>query len=221
VEPAALNLEIDRSDELPVGVQLGWRLRSLIASGALAPGDRAPGIREVADAAGVNVNTARSVYRRLEEEGLLTVRHGLGTFVADRPREWDDIERIVAAATTEAAEADIDPRDVARAIYASAGATAHRTGEGTGLPDVGRAADEAAARRELRRQINRLEAQLASYPEARSKRDRHPLLRPKAHVADLGELEAVRNELMDRLKDARAAAEAQGKRESRAQGRRG
>jgi DNA-binding GntR family transcriptional regulator len=49
-----------RSDDLPVGAQLAWRLRVLIASGQLAPGDRLPGVRELASGTGVNVNTARS-----------------------------------------------------------------------------------------------------------------------------------------------------------------
>jgi DNA-binding transcriptional regulator YhcF (GntR family) len=219
---AASAFEIDRDDELPVGVQLAWRIRAMIANGKLAPGDRVPGVRELADRAGVNVNTVRAVYGRLEQEGLLSLRHGLGTFVADRPAGWEEVERIAAAALENAARSGVDPREVARAIYTAGFASAdlEGLGEGTGLPDVGRAADEAAARRELRRQINRLEAQLASYPEARSARERHPLLRPKAHVADLAELEEVRNELMNRLKEARAAAEQRGERQSRARGRR-
>jgi DNA-binding transcriptional regulator YhcF (GntR family) len=219
---AASAFEIDRDDELPVGVQLAWRIRTMIANGELAQGDRVPGVRELADRAGVNVNTARAVYGRLEQEGLLSLRHGLGTFVTDRPVGWEEVERIAAAALENAARSGIDPREVARAIYTGGFASRdlEGLGEGTGLPDVGRAADEAAARRELRRQINRIEAQLASYPEARSARERHPLLRPKAHVADLAELEEVRNELMNRLKEARAAAEQRGERQSRARGRR-
>ena len=219
---AALGFEIDRDDELPVGVQLAWRLRSMIASGQLGPGERVPGVRELADRAGVNVNTVRAVYGRLQHEGLLTSRHGLGTFVTDHPGDWDEVERIATAAAEDADRSGVDPREVARAIYAAGYAAREldHLGEGTGLPDVGRAADEAAARRELRRQINRLEAQLAPYPEVRSGRERHPLLRPKAHVAGLAELEEVRNELMTRLKEARAAAEARGDRQDRARGRR-
>jgi DNA-binding transcriptional regulator YhcF (GntR family) len=222
VNAVALAFEIDRDDELPVGVQLAWRLRSMIAGGQLAPGERVPGVRELADRAGVNVNTVRSVYARLQQEGLLTLRHGLGTFVTDRPGGWDQVGRIAASAVQDADRSGVDPREVARAIYAAGLATGEpgHLGEGTGLPDVGREADEAAARRELRRQINRLETQLASYPEARSGRKRHPLLRPKAHIADLAELEGVRNELMNRLKEARIAAEERGERESRARGRR-
>ena len=63
--PAGLAPDLARADDLPVGAQLAWRLRVLIASGQLAPGDRLPGVRELASGTRVNVNTARAVYRRL------------------------------------------------------------------------------------------------------------------------------------------------------------
>jgi DNA-binding transcriptional regulator YhcF (GntR family) len=217
---AQVSLAVDREDELPVGVQLAWRLRALIASGRLAAGERLPGVREVAEQVGVNVNTARAVYARLETEGLIAMRQGLGTFVSEHAESSGEVQQIAEAAAEQAATAGVDPRDVARSIYATASQGESADAVGTGLPDVGRAADEAAARRELRRQIGRLEAQLASYPAARPAQKRHPLLRPKAHVADVGELEAARDALMDLLKDARDAAERRGERQGRARGRR-
>ena len=218
-----LSLAVERDDEIPVGVQLAWRLRALIEGGRLAPGDQLPGVREVAEQAGVNVNTARSVYARLEQEGLIVSRHGRGTFVADHVQVSGDVERIASNAAQAARDAGVPPRDVARAMYAAEWSAVDEAGvgDGTGLPDVGRAADEAAARRELRRQIGRLEAQLASYPETATKDEpTHPLLRPKAHIAGVGELEAVRDQLIERLKRARADADRRGKRQSRARGRR-
>ena len=81
--------------------------------------------------------------------------------------------------------------------------------------------DERLGRRELRRQIARLEAQLASYPaDARKPGEpTHPLLRPKGHVADMAELEAIRDELVERLKLAREAAQRRGERQDRARAR--
>jgi DNA-binding transcriptional regulator YhcF (GntR family) len=224
-EPAStttpeIALPVRRDEELPVGVQLAWGLRAMISSGRLSPGERLPSVREVAEQAGVNVNTVRSVYGRLERDGLLVSRHGLGTFVAEHVEGSAAIDRLAGATIERARAAGVEPRDVARAIYADGWRAAGDVGDGTGLPDVGRAADEAAARRELRRQIGRLEAQLASYPEARGEASTHPLLRPKAHVADIGELETVRDALMERLKAARAEAERKGERQSRARGRR-
>lgn len=218
----ALRLHVDREDELPLGVQLAWALRAMIARGELRPGDRLPGLREAAVQAGVNVNTVRSVYSRLEAAGLLASRQGLGTFVAIDLAGSEALERLAEEVVHRSREEGVDPRELARIVYATGRepAAVEPVGEGTGLPDVGREADEAAARRELRRQIGRLEAQLASYPEARAGSDRHPLLRPKAHVAGVEELEAVRDGLIELLKDARAKVERKGERQSRARGRR-
>jgi len=74
-------LRVDRGSDIPIGTQLAWALERLVGSGALAPGDRLPSVRQLAEAAGVNVNTVRSVYARLEERGLLASEHGRGTFV--------------------------------------------------------------------------------------------------------------------------------------------
>jgi DNA-binding transcriptional regulator YhcF (GntR family) len=85
--PEQLDLRVDRAAELPLGTQLTWKLRALITGGALAAGDRLPSVRELAVQAGVNVNTVRAVYGRLETEGTIRSEQGRGTFVASPPRE--------------------------------------------------------------------------------------------------------------------------------------
>jgi GntR family transcriptional regulator len=77
-----LDLRIDRDGDVPLGAQLAGRIRAAIDSRQLGPGDRLPSVRELAEAAGVNVNTARAVYARLESEGVARSEHGRGTFVA-------------------------------------------------------------------------------------------------------------------------------------------
>src|SRR5919197_2660139 len=148
--------DLERADDLPVGAQLGWRLRVLIASGGLGPGDRLPGVRELASGTGVNVNTARAVYRRLEEDGLIVSRHGLGTFVADGARAFPDLERLAAEAADSARASGVEPRDLARAIYAGSGPSTAPPGETpleppeVELPDT--EVDERLRRRPLPRQ---------------------------------------------------------------------
>jgi DNA-binding transcriptional regulator YhcF (GntR family) len=198
-----------RSDDLPVGAQLAWRLRVLISSGQLRAGDRLPGVRELAGGASVNVNTARAVYGRLEDDGLIVSRQGLGTFVADDVSASPDLERLAADAAESARASGVDPRDLARAIYAGSPAE----------PSLAEG-DERLGREELRRQIARLESLLASYPGARRQGDpTHPLLRPKGHVADMAELERTRDELLERLRGAREEAERRGERQRGARAR--
>ena len=213
-------LKVDRASDLPVGVQIAWCLRSLIATGKLSPGERLPSVRELAFEAGVNANTVRAIYGKLENDGLIETHHGLGTFVAAEARSSSEVERIAAEAVAEARHAGIAPSEIARAIYAGGWAADDAVVPAPELPDVGTEADEAAARRELRRQIARLEADLAAYPAARSKDATHPLLRPKGHIASFDELSGTRDELMDRLREARKRAERKGERQARAHSRR-
>ena len=71
-----IDFAVEREAELPVGTQLGWKLRAMIARGALRPGDRLPSVRELAGFAGVNVNTARAAYDALERGGADRLRAG-------------------------------------------------------------------------------------------------------------------------------------------------
>jgi len=75
-----LAFPVDRGSELPVGVQLARRLRAAVLNGTLAAGERAPSIRRLAEGAGVDPNTVRAVYQRLEDEGVLRSEQGRGTF---------------------------------------------------------------------------------------------------------------------------------------------
>jgi DNA-binding transcriptional regulator YhcF (GntR family) len=92
-EPLRNELRVDRGSEIPIGMQLAWALERLVGAGALSPGERLPSVRQLAEAVGVNVNTVRSVYSRLEDRGLLASEHGRGTFVrgdADHPGRGSD-----------------------------------------------------------------------------------------------------------------------------------
>lgn len=58
-------------------------LQQKILSGELAPGERLPSERDLAAEFGTNRNTLREAMRRLEQERLVTVRHGQGVTVGD------------------------------------------------------------------------------------------------------------------------------------------
>src|SRR3954466_607551 len=117
--PAGLAPDLARADDLPLGAQLAWRLRVLTAGGQLSSGDRLPGVRELASGTGVNVNTARAVYRRLEEDGLILSRHVHGTFLAGDAVAPPPVERLAAEAAESPRDSGVDPRELAGAIYAA------------------------------------------------------------------------------------------------------
>ena len=152
----------DPSDELPVGLQLTWRLRALIATGGLASGERLPSFRRLAELAGVNVNTVRAVYEGLEGEGLVVSRQGQGTFVAEGIEPAPELEQLAAEALRRAQEAGLDPRDLAIVAMACASIPGV-LGEPAAVERAQARLDQGEAievRQELRRQIGRLEAEL-------------------------------------------------------------
>ncbi len=198
------DVAIDRDAEVPIGVQLAWALRTRIRDGRFKPSQRLPGLREVAEAIGVNVNTVRAVYQRLEHEGLIDSQQGSGTFVASTPQRSSAVTTIAADAAREARDTGVDPRDVAAALYISPSAGA------------GPASEAAERRHLLREQIAALERTLVEL-EAK-----HPGVAPAASRAhkDMGpalldatELESVRTSLVRRLAAVQAAIDRLGTKE--------
>jgi GntR family transcriptional regulator len=191
---------IDPSDELPVSLQLSWRLRALIRTGELGAGERLPSFRRLAEWAGVNVGTVRAVYEGLEEDGLVVSRQGQGTFVAAGVEAAPALEEIAAEALQRAREAGFGPRDLAIVAMACAGLPEEiGVGAASELPDLDEDGEVLEVRNELRRQIARLEAELAGYT-AHLKADlRTAPRRAVAHVAGVGELEQVRDTLVEQL----------------------
>ena len=108
---------------MPLSTQLSWKLRTLISTGGLPPGTRLPGLREIAESAGVNVNTVRAVFAKLEEQGLLASEQGRGTFVARGARPNAALTEAAEAAIATAQQAGVEPRELAAALYVSQGAS--------------------------------------------------------------------------------------------------
>jgi GntR family transcriptional regulator len=78
-----IELHLDQRSGVPYYVQLMDQLRRAIQLGTLRPGDRLPTVREVVARLALNPSTVLRAYRELERDGLLVIRVGSGTFVAD------------------------------------------------------------------------------------------------------------------------------------------
>ncbi len=76
-------LDVDPAAAAPIWRQIEDGMRRQVASGRLAAGAAVPSVRELARALRVNPATVSKAYRRLTEAGLLSVRRGEGTFVAE------------------------------------------------------------------------------------------------------------------------------------------
>jgi DNA-binding transcriptional regulator YhcF (GntR family) len=84
-----LGLRVNRNGDVPVATQLTWQIQALIVNGRLLPREQLPSVRKLAEVVGVNVNTVRSVYERLEGEGFVVTEHGRGSFVAENVPQMD------------------------------------------------------------------------------------------------------------------------------------
>jgi DNA-binding transcriptional regulator YhcF (GntR family) len=193
---SGLGFSIDRTADVPIGIQLVWALRARIGAGGLTPGQRLPGLRDLADSTGINVNTARAVYQRLEQDGLIESHQGSGTFVASSPGESTGPTAIAASAARRARQAGVDPRDVAAALYVSEGSVRPAMPVGAGQRALLRAQITA-----LERALAQIEAEYPSLapPSSTTRGASGPTL------LSAEELEQTRARLVRRLATMQAA----------------
>jgi GntR family transcriptional regulator len=88
-----MEFTVDKSSPIPLYHQLAEQLRSYIASGVLAPGEKLPSEISISEQIGISRMTVRQAIASLVREGLLEVRQGLGTFVA-QPKFLYDATRL-------------------------------------------------------------------------------------------------------------------------------
>jgi DNA-binding transcriptional regulator YhcF (GntR family) len=183
-----LDFAIDRHAEVPIGVQLAWALRARL--------------RELAEALKVNANPVRSVYQRLEHEGIIESMRGSGTFVAaTTPSQRSAAGEIAAHAAREALRTGVDPREVAAVLYVEPGVVRQEDGQ-------------VERRQRLRTQIAALEQALAEIevahpglvaPPRATRRGRGPRL------LEADELEQVQTDLIRRLATIQIAIDESGR----------
>jgi DNA-binding transcriptional regulator YhcF (GntR family) len=73
---------VDFRDNQAIYVQIADLMCENILSGAWAPGERIPSIRETAEASQVNPNTVVRTYGYLEDRGIIRNQRGVGFFLS-------------------------------------------------------------------------------------------------------------------------------------------
>jgi GntR family transcriptional regulator len=113
--------EIDFRSHVPIYVQLVERIKHLIATEVLKPGDQLPTVRQLAADLRVNFNTVARAYRMLDEASVISTQQGRGTFVLERlPPERAEqlrrtaLEELVRAFLREAEQMGFGADEVAR-----------------------------------------------------------------------------------------------------------
>ena len=71
-------IRIDLNSATPLEEQIAAAIRQALAKGDVRPGADLPSVRQLSADLGVHWNTVARAYRKLSDEGILTVRRGRG-----------------------------------------------------------------------------------------------------------------------------------------------
>ncbi len=80
-------LQLDFSSDTPIYLQIRNQLVLGLADGRLAPGDKLPTVRALADEAGVNMMTVSKAYQLLKQEGYIAGDRRSGAVVLGKTGE--------------------------------------------------------------------------------------------------------------------------------------
>ncbi|MFI6390933.1 GntR family transcriptional regulator [Nonomuraea sp. NPDC050540] len=69
-------ITVDFASAQPLSDQVAGAVRTALADGTAAPGDRLPSARNVAASLGINLHTVLRGYQQLRDEGLVELRRG-------------------------------------------------------------------------------------------------------------------------------------------------
>ncbi len=104
-----MNLKVDLHSGVPIYTQIVDRVKHMIATGELKPGDQLPTVRQLAQDLRVNLNTVARAYMILNDAGIISTQQGRGTYVRDRPDERvlsrmraDNLNTLIQRAVVEA-----------------------------------------------------------------------------------------------------------------------
>jgi GntR family transcriptional regulator len=119
-------VELDFRRHVPIYVQIVERLKHLMATEILKPGDQLPTVRQLADDLRVNFNTVARAYRILDRAGLVSTQQGRGTYVlklvppdqSTRLRE-EALKALTQLFLAEAARLGFEPDEVAHDVESS------------------------------------------------------------------------------------------------------
>src|SRR6058998_3137951 len=117
-----MQIHISSTDGVPIYIQIVNQVKHLVAAGRLAPGEEIPPIRVLAQQLVVNPNTVARAYLELERAGVVTKRHGSGTYISEAGSPLTRRERLkiltqrADALLAEARHMDVEPDEVIKLL---------------------------------------------------------------------------------------------------------
>jgi GntR family transcriptional regulator len=117
-----LDITINVTDGVSIYRQIVNQVKYLVASGLLQPGEELPPIRTLALQLKVTPNTIVKAYHELEISGVVSKRHGSGTFVSEQRPQLATrerrrmIEQRIDALLAEAHQLNFSKDDILRMV---------------------------------------------------------------------------------------------------------
>jgi GntR family transcriptional regulator len=114
-----MDIQVDFESGVPIYMQLVDRIKQLVASGQLQPGQQLPTMRQLAADLRINYNTVGRAYALLDQEGVISTQQGRGTFIASRLSEaqiqqmrLDKLRSMIGQVLEEALVLGYSPREL-------------------------------------------------------------------------------------------------------------
>jgi GntR family transcriptional regulator len=113
-----MELHLDPKSSLPIYAQLVDRVKHMVATGNLKPGDQLPTVRQLGVDLRVNPNTIARAYTELAHQGIISSQQGKGTYVADQPNaaalslREDRLRAVVSNVVLEVLSLGYEPREL-------------------------------------------------------------------------------------------------------------
>jgi len=100
--------KVDKHSGIPAYVQIMSMIKTEILLGRLKEGDKLPTIRDLSDVFDVNVNTVIRALEKLEMEGIVEAKHGVGYFIKGGTALDGSILQAIKECVDEVKKAGID-----------------------------------------------------------------------------------------------------------------
>ncbi|HEV7951566.1 MAG TPA: GntR family transcriptional regulator [Glaciihabitans sp.] len=108
---------VDASSTTSLANQIATQVRAGIVAGSLAPGERLPPARDLAQALKVNMHTVLRAYAQLRDDAVIEMRQGRGAWVReDAGAGMVKIAELAQQLVTEARKLGLSPQDITRLI---------------------------------------------------------------------------------------------------------
>jgi GntR family transcriptional regulator len=131
-----MDKEVDFESGVPIYMQIMDRIKQMIVSGQLKPGQQLPTMRQLAIDLRVNYNTVGRAYLLLDQEGIISTQQGRGTYIATRLDEaqiqklrLDKLRSMIGQATQDALVLGYSREEIERIMQEQLDQAEHKGGQ--------------------------------------------------------------------------------------------